>query len=148
MYGFLSHQVEIHDSWQRVFKMCLEVEHWSTFMPAVRSARVMERNIDSDVVEITASVNEEVHTWCSRRSFSLDSRLIAFERIDPVAPIKVMKGVWIMTPLNDAKCFLTLTHEFELDQHNREKFERIISAIRRNASTDLKALQEKAFVMK
>lgn len=89
------------DRWPELFEPCLEV-------------RAIERDAESEDIEIAAMVNGAPMRWRSRRRFLPEAPGIDSESLEPMPLVRTMKTRWRVIAANDAQCALVLEHDFEV----------------------------------
>ena len=139
---FLTHEIEIRRGPAVVFEACRNVERWAGFMPAVRTAAFLERSERSDVVSICAEANDQLWTWCSRRTIDVGTLTITFDRLDPPPPLTFVRGIWHVSAVDRDNVRLSLSHEFGTIDCNGDMESFFERSVRANATRDLRALKE------
>ena len=137
----ISHDIDIQTNARAVYAVCRDVNDWPYFMPAVKSARIVEQANKEDLIEISAEVNHEIWTWQSKREFFDSERRIVFCRIEPRPPILSMRGEWTVENAKGEVVCLCLRHFFTLTDES--KFAFVDRAIRSNATRDLAAIKQR-----
>lgn len=141
--GREKHTIVVAATPEAAYALCCDLTMWPRFMPAVTDATVVvPRGPDSiEEIELTAEANDAVHTWRSARRLD-DSKLsVTFARLDPVAPLLRMNGVWEFTPgESEGTALVTLRHRFvATDVEAADFFTRVI---RSNATRDLVGMRD------
>lgn len=100
----------VRHSPQAMFDLVNDFERYPEFLPGCRRARLLERDEDHLVGELTlAKAGVE-------QSFTTRNDLYAPERIDlslVSGPFRRLRGRWLFTPMGENACKISLEMEFE-----------------------------------
>ena len=136
----LKFQISAPGNLEALFHGCRNVVDWPKFMPAVKVARFLEQEVDKDVVELTAEVNETLWNWKSKRTIDISTHSIHFERLSLPENVLFMRGTWHVSAIDTDYSQLTLSHEFEVCEGHKQQQDFIVRSIRRNSIRDICAL--------
>lgn len=134
------HAIEISKPWRECLQLCSSLDRWPEFMPAVRTAKILQENAGDQEIELTAEFSGEILTWRSRREIVPDLQLIRFWSLTPRYPIKTLAGTWFFEPVASGGTRVRVSHSFELADPSQESS--IRAGISRNMIGDLQGMKD------
>lgn len=134
------HGIVIAKPWEECFALCSALDRWPEFMPAVRSAKIVQQSDNEQEIELTAEFGERILTWRSRRQILAGSRMIRFWSLTPRYPLHHLAGEWSFEPAAGGATRVRVLHEFELADPSRES--EVRAGIRRNMMGDLEGMKQ------
>ncbi|MDC7223089.1 MAG: AMP-binding protein [Spirochaetales bacterium] len=139
------HSVVIGESMDRVFDAIIHVDVWPEIFPPCQAARIVENRGSYYLIEITATVNEELRTWRSEREVNKEEHRLVFSQTRSVSPIKSMKGQWVVEEEPIFGCRAYLIHDFVIESNEDMSLDEAEQWVRgacdRNSVSELSALK-------
>lgn len=137
----VEHQVNVNAPAGRVYALIEDVEKWSEIFPPTVHAECVDRDGDSELIQIWATANGTAKTWTSRRQHDPERMSIAFRQERSQHPVGGMGGKWVMEPISDTECRVRLLHDFFAASDDPADLDWISQAVDRNSTAELHALK-------
>lgn len=94
-------EIEIQAPPEDVYELAKKSEHFSRFMPDVRSVKVIEEEIDYKIAKWVADNDGIELSWLERDSYDDEKRVITFEQLLGSGDFEKYQGRWDFYPTED-----------------------------------------------
>lgn len=133
-------EVFINRKAEVVYDACTDVEKWPDIFPPTKSVKVLEKEEDYIVFQISASTyDNKVETWVSRRDLDNKNLIIKFNQNKTVEELKSMEGEWTIKKEGSGSRII-LSHTYEVsDERYTELVKRVMN---KNSESELNALKK------
>jgi aromatase len=138
------HHIEVNAPAERVYDMIADVEKWPNMMAATVHGVQAELKGDTELIRMWSVVNGVTRIWTSRRRHDPGALTVRFYPQKFRHPIGGMTGAWVVEPVTDATCRLSLLHEYVPATDDPADLDWIVKALDRSGTVDLGAVKSAA----
>lgn len=138
------HEISVSAPAERVYELIADVGRWPEIFPPTVHAECVERDGNSELIQIWATANGAAKTWTSRRQHDPGRMSVSFRQERSQHPVGGMGGEWIVEPVSESECRVRLTHDFFAASEDPADLDWISQAVDRNSMSELQALKESA----
>ncbi|TKB44701.1 type II toxin-antitoxin system RatA family toxin [Thalassotalea mangrovi] len=93
-----------------MFKLINDIPSYPQFLPGCRDAKVISQDDNSMTASLLVS-KAGVEKWFTTKNELTENQRVSMNLLD--GPFKQLSGDWIITPLSDTACKVTLQLEYE-----------------------------------
>ncbi len=110
----LSHSIVCEAPAKFIYELITNPENFPDIYPACIAARSLEKDGNSELLEIEANQNGKDVSWKARRNYYPDILRVDFSLPIPMPLLKSMSGTWRIVPLTENSCVLNAVRQYEL----------------------------------
>jgi len=138
------HEVNVGAPAERVYALIADVGRWPEVFPPTVHAKCVEKNGNSELIQIWATANGTAKTWTSRRQHDPERMSVSFRQERSQHPVGGMGGTWVVEHVSECQCHVRLLHDFFAASDDPADLDWISEAVDRNSMAELQALKASA----
>ncbi|MDQ1016510.1 aromatase/cyclase [Streptomyces afghaniensis] len=139
-----THEITVAAPADVVYGIVSDATKWPLYFPPNVHVEQLEFDGARERLRMWAMANGRTKSWTSRRVLDRERRRVEFRQEQSAAPVRSMRGTWIVEPLGTDRSRLTLLHDFTVAGDIASDVEWVERATDTNSRAELASLKELA----